>query len=233
MVTTAFRSTLPLASQGFRTVSTRRSPRNRLSRRPFTNWPALKREPTGKSRSGLLATRSPPVFTCDSPPSFSRSLRPAWHHLPPIMVDVVPIATVVWGQPHVPRTAPNPARCILPRKVRRDKPWRLRVDHAQGIAPNIFNQPPPASHKSQRPANLRCAKHTPSCCTTIDVVGALVQKSNSPYWERPQFTTLKNGKWDIIIIMLGTFAEFPAVNNAQTRSAFRRFTDLCDARTRH
>eukprot|EP00035_Acanthoeca_spectabilis_P020900 m.435162 g.435162 ORF g.435162 m.435162 type:complete len:411 (-) comp17818_c0_seq1:77-1309(-) len=41
--------------------------------------------------------------------------------------------------------------------------------------------------------------------TNLGACGStMLKKSNSPYWERPQFTTLKNGKWDIIIIMLGT-----------------------------
>mmetsp|Transcript_24202 Transcript_24202/g.63195 ORF Transcript_24202/g.63195 Transcript_24202/m.63195 type:complete len:415 (-) Transcript_24202:150-1394(-) len=41
--------------------------------------------------------------------------------------------------------------------------------------------------------------------TNLGACGStMLKKSNSPYWERPQFTALKGGTWDIIIIMLGT-----------------------------
>jgi len=41
--------------------------------------------------------------------------------------------------------------------------------------------------------------------TNLGACGStMLKKSNSPYWERPQFKTLTGGKWDIIIIMLGT-----------------------------
>lgn len=41
--------------------------------------------------------------------------------------------------------------------------------------------------------------------TNLGACGStMLKKSNSPYWERPQFQTLKESKWDIITIMLGT-----------------------------
>ena len=40
----------------------------------------------------------------------------------------------------------------------------------------------------------------------------MLKVSNSPYWKRPQYKALTAGKWDIIIIMLGTDdASMPAV----------------------
>ena len=33
---------------------------------------------------------------------------------------------------------------------------------------------------------------------------SMLKVSNSPYWKRPQYKALTAGKWDIIIIMLGT-----------------------------
>ena len=35
---------------------------------------------------------------------------------------------------------------------------------------------------------------------------SMLKVSNSPYWKRPQYKALTAGKWDIIIIMLGTSA---------------------------
>ena len=32
----------------------------------------------------------------------------------------------------------------------------------------------------------------------------MLKNSSTPFWERPQYKTLTKGKWDIIIIMLGT-----------------------------
>ena len=41
--------------------------------------------------------------------------------------------------------------------------------------------------------------------TNLGASGATMQKKgDSPYWQRPQFTTLNSSKWDIVIIMLGT-----------------------------
>ena len=41
--------------------------------------------------------------------------------------------------------------------------------------------------------------------TNLGACGSTMLKvSNSPYWKRPQFKTLTQNKWDIIIIMLGT-----------------------------
>ncbi|KAJ9460189.1 Acetylxylan esterase [Diplonema papillatum] len=41
--------------------------------------------------------------------------------------------------------------------------------------------------------------------TNLGACGATMMKSaDSPYWDRPQYTTLVNNTWDIIIIMLGT-----------------------------
>jgi len=41
--------------------------------------------------------------------------------------------------------------------------------------------------------------------TNLGACGSTMLKiSNSPYWKRPQYSTLTKGKWDIIIIMLGT-----------------------------
>ena len=41
--------------------------------------------------------------------------------------------------------------------------------------------------------------------TNMGAGGAtLLKKGNSPYWERPQYKTLTENKWDIVIIMLGT-----------------------------
>lgn len=41
--------------------------------------------------------------------------------------------------------------------------------------------------------------------TNLGACGSTMQKNaDSPYWKRPQFTTLTSQKWDIIVIMLGT-----------------------------
>jgi len=41
--------------------------------------------------------------------------------------------------------------------------------------------------------------------TNLGACGSTMQKgADSPYWKRPQFTTLTQNKWDVIIIMLGT-----------------------------
>ena len=41
--------------------------------------------------------------------------------------------------------------------------------------------------------------------TNLGACGStMLKKGNSPYWQRPQYTTLKRNKWDIVIIMLGT-----------------------------
>ena len=41
--------------------------------------------------------------------------------------------------------------------------------------------------------------------TNLGACGStMLKQSNSPYWKRPQYTTLTTNKWDIIIIMLGT-----------------------------
>jgi lysophospholipase L1-like esterase len=41
--------------------------------------------------------------------------------------------------------------------------------------------------------------------TNLGASGATLQKKgDSPYWNRPQFQTLIQNKWDIVIIMLGT-----------------------------
>jgi len=41
--------------------------------------------------------------------------------------------------------------------------------------------------------------------TNLGACGSTMLKgANSPYWKRPQFNTLTAGKWDVIIIMLGT-----------------------------
>jgi len=41
--------------------------------------------------------------------------------------------------------------------------------------------------------------------TNLGACGStLLKKSNSPYWERPQYKTLTTKKWDIVVIMLGT-----------------------------
>jgi len=41
--------------------------------------------------------------------------------------------------------------------------------------------------------------------TNLGACGStMLKKSNSPYWKRPQFRALNKGKWDIIVIMLGT-----------------------------
>lgn len=41
--------------------------------------------------------------------------------------------------------------------------------------------------------------------TNLGACGATMLKhADSPYWKRPQFTTLNSSKWDIIVIMLGT-----------------------------
>ena len=41
--------------------------------------------------------------------------------------------------------------------------------------------------------------------TNLGACGSTMLKvSNSPYWKRPQYKALTAGKWDIIIIMLGT-----------------------------
>lgn len=41
--------------------------------------------------------------------------------------------------------------------------------------------------------------------TNLGACGStMLKKSNSPYWQRPQYKALTSAKWDIIIIMLGT-----------------------------
>ena len=41
--------------------------------------------------------------------------------------------------------------------------------------------------------------------TNLGACGSTMMKgANSPFWKRPQFSTLTSNKWDIIIIMLGT-----------------------------
>ena len=41
--------------------------------------------------------------------------------------------------------------------------------------------------------------------TNLGACGStMLKKSNSPYWERPQYQTLTNNSWDIVTIMLGT-----------------------------
>ena len=41
--------------------------------------------------------------------------------------------------------------------------------------------------------------------TNLGACGSTMMKSaNSPYWQRPQYKGLTGGKWDIIVIMLGT-----------------------------
>jgi len=41
--------------------------------------------------------------------------------------------------------------------------------------------------------------------TNLGACGATLQKkADSPYWNRPQYTALIQGKWDIVVIMLGT-----------------------------
>lgn len=41
--------------------------------------------------------------------------------------------------------------------------------------------------------------------TNMGACGSMMLKnSSSPFWLRPQFKTLTEGKWDIIIVMLGT-----------------------------
>ena len=46
------------------------------------------------------------------------------------------------------------------------------------------------------------AKYT---VTNLGAPGATMQKgADSPYWLRPQYTTLTTNKWDIVVIMLGT-----------------------------
>jgi len=41
--------------------------------------------------------------------------------------------------------------------------------------------------------------------TNLGACGSTMQKgADSPYWQRPQYTTLTANKWDIIVIMLGT-----------------------------
>lgn len=41
--------------------------------------------------------------------------------------------------------------------------------------------------------------------TNLGACGSTMQKGgDSPYWQRPQYTTLTQNKWDIVVIMLGT-----------------------------
>jgi acyl-CoA thioesterase-1 len=41
--------------------------------------------------------------------------------------------------------------------------------------------------------------------TNLGACGStMLKKGNSPFWERPQYTALAAGKWDIVTIMLGT-----------------------------
>jgi len=41
--------------------------------------------------------------------------------------------------------------------------------------------------------------------TNLGACGStMLKKGNSPYWQRPQYTTLTENKWDIVTIMLGT-----------------------------
>merc|ERR1719480_402868 len=41
--------------------------------------------------------------------------------------------------------------------------------------------------------------------TNLGACGStMLKKSNSPYWQRPQYKALTSGTWDIIVIMLGT-----------------------------
>jgi len=41
--------------------------------------------------------------------------------------------------------------------------------------------------------------------TNLGACGStMLKKANSPYWERPQYQTLVNNTWDIVVIMLGT-----------------------------
>jgi lysophospholipase L1-like esterase len=43
--------------------------------------------------------------------------------------------------------------------------------------------------------------------TNLGACGSTMQKSpngDSPYWQRPQYTTLTQNKWDILVILLGT-----------------------------
>jgi len=41
--------------------------------------------------------------------------------------------------------------------------------------------------------------------TNLGACGStMLKKGNSPYWDRPQYSTLTSNKWDIITIMLGT-----------------------------
>ena len=43
--------------------------------------------------------------------------------------------------------------------------------------------------------------------TNLGACGSTMQKApngDSPYWQRPQYTTLTQNKWDILVILLGT-----------------------------
>jgi lysophospholipase L1-like esterase len=55
------------------------------------------------------------------------------------------------------------------------------------------------------PAQLQILLGEEYVVTNLGACGStMLKKSNSPYWDRPQYKTLIENKWDIITIMLGT-----------------------------
>jgi hypothetical protein len=55
------------------------------------------------------------------------------------------------------------------------------------------------------PAQLQILLGDEYAVTNLGACGStLLKKGDSPFWLRPQYTTLINNKWDIVTIMLGT-----------------------------
>ena len=55
------------------------------------------------------------------------------------------------------------------------------------------------------PSQLQALLGTGYEVTNLGACGSTLQKKgDSPFWERPQYDTLVNSTWDVVIIMLGT-----------------------------
>ncbi len=70
------------------------------------------------------------------------------------------------------------------------------------ITAGAHSSGPTMTYPAQLQAMLDPAKYV---VTNLGACGSTMQKgADSPYWQRPQYTTLVNNTWDIIVIMLGT-----------------------------
>ena len=74
--------------------------------------------------------------------------------------------------------------------------------HIDSITAGAHSSGPTMTYPAQMQAMLDPTKYA---VTNLGACGSTMQKgADSPNWDRPQFQTLIQNKWDKIVIMLGT-----------------------------